>query len=562
MGVAGGDETTPLLLPQEDDVRSDSRTERERGRSVSSAFSALACTSVAKPLDNYYTSSVIRIFLFPALGGFLYGYDIGGTSALVSLLQSSIYSGVSWHNAVADSSVLQGSITSSSILGAIFGSLLCFKFERALGRRGELLLAAVLYLVGAIVQAISGTSGWPGGLAIATLLIGRVVYGVGAGFAMHGAPAYIGEMSPPSIRGMLVGLKEALIVLGILVGYTVGYLNEETVGGWRSIPLFAIGPAVVLFIGMFLMPSSSRWLVLKGRIEEARKSILFVFPLDADMILTDIQQAVSRFGDAHVTLSALWRPTSKHAMIAGVGLVILQQITGQPSVLYYADTIFTDAGLSSLASVLTGTFKLLLTLVTVSVVDRHGRKVLLFLGITLMLGALLVLAVAFAFPYVSQDDCEQNFDETSCVDYSSQCQFASGCVCSSSSAVCECCSIDPGINVQEGFILAAMFVYIGGYQVGFGPLGWLIISEIFPLELRGKAISVAVVANFSSNLLVTFLFPVEIDFIGASATFFIFAVITVYALYFVSTRLPETKGLSLEEIERMFQAIGGGTRSQ
>ncbi|CAN0291372.1 unnamed protein product [Ectocarpus sp. 12 AP-2014] len=240
------------------------------------------------------------------------------------------------------------------------------------------------------------------------------------------------------------------------------------------------------------------------------------------------------------------------------------QVTGQPSVLYYADTIFEDVGLDSSASVLVAAFKLVATLCAVFTVDKHGRVKLLNIGCILMLFALIALAIAFMFDYVSEDDCNDYTTDSTCSAYSDKCEWDTSCTCdstststssTSSSSGCTCCGV-AGLDTQKACILAAMFVYIGGYQVGFGPVVWLIISEIFPLDVRGKAISVAVVANFGFNLLVTFIFPTMLEDLGSSWTFAIFAVIDAYSLYFIKTRVPETKGLSLEQIEALFLRRG------
>mmetsp|Transcript_10113 Transcript_10113/g.13238 ORF Transcript_10113/g.13238 Transcript_10113/m.13238 type:complete len:206 (+) Transcript_10113:1101-1718(+) len=180
---------------------------------------------------------------------------------------------------------------------------------------------------------------------------------------------------------------------------------------------------------------------------------------------------------------------------------------------------------------------------------HRAEKKLLYIGVSMMLVALIVLGIAFAFPYSSTDDCNSITLEDECSD---QCSWTSSCVCdSSSSDDCTCCGVG-SFNFQKGSILAAMFLYIGGYQVGFGPIAWLLISEVFPLELRGKAISIAVVINFFTMTLMTFEFPIEIEYLGTSITFLIFAAIDAYALYFIFKNVPETKGLSLEQIEQFF----------
>eukprot|EP00612_Vaucheria_litorea_P003536 CAMPEP_0171461060 /NCGR_PEP_ID=MMETSP0945-20130129/5666_1 /TAXON_ID=109269 /ORGANISM="Vaucheria litorea, Strain CCMP2940" /LENGTH=482 /DNA_ID=CAMNT_0011987345 /DNA_START=202 /DNA_END=1650 /DNA_ORIENTATION=- len=476
-------------------------------------------------------------------------------------LISSSLSGNSWNQTLKSSSILQGTITSGAVFGAMIGSLMCFELERKLGRRVELMVSAFLYGFGAIIEWASGMSTFMAGVAIPILLVGRIVYGMGAGFAMHGAPAYISEMSPPSIRGILVGMKEVFIVLGILVGYVAGFFFENTEGGWRSVYSLALVPAIFQFTGMWFMPSSTRWLMLVGRRSEAFKSLTYVNPVALESTLDEIQLTLAGVSDNEGGgIFELWSSNCRPALICGVGIVLLQQFTGQPSVLYYADTIFADVGLSSIASILTGSFKLCATLYAVFNADKRGRKSMLKVGCWLMLIALVLLTVAFMSDYVSAEECNMFTTEDMCTAFSSQCAFESGCSCSSVSIYdCTCCDV-VGINIQKASILAAMFLYIGGYQVGFGPMGWLIISEIFPLELRGKAISIAVVANFASNLLVTFIFPIEMELIGVSLTFLVFALIDIYALYFISKKVPETKGLSLEQIEKLFQRIAYGER--
>lgn len=235
--------------------------------------------------------------------------------------------------------------------------------------------------------------------------------------------------------------------------------------------------------------------------------------------------------------------------------MVLQQITGQPSVLYYAVSLFDDVGLSKMSSIAISLFKLVATLIATFTVDQYGRKLLLYIGCSLMTFALLVLTGAFMFPYAGSAECAEYSTSSGCNEF---CEWnVNACVeetCIDSGFMdseCSCCNTT-GINTQKSVILIALFVYIGGYQVGFGPISWLIISEIFPLEVRGKAVSIAVVCNFFFNFVMTLIFPEELDLLGASATFLIYAVILVAGIYFIFRYVPETKGLTLEEIEDFF----------
>jgi len=210
-------------------------------------------------------------------------------------------------------------------------------------------------------------------------------------------------------------------------------------------------------------------------------------------------------------------------LIAGTGLVLLQQVTGQPSILSYTQPIFNDAGLASYSSVLVGVFKFFATMFSVVFVDKYGRRKLLFIGCSLMLVALITLSINFLFTDDSDDSTDDDTDTKKTVGF------------------------------QQITTLIAMFVYIGGYQVGFGPIAWLMISECFPLEIRGAAVAFAVQTNFLSNSVVQFTVPVLQDKIGNFAMFSIFSVLCAYSILFVKQYVPETKGLSLEEIEKFFE---------
>ena len=225
--------------------------------------------------------------------------------------------------------------------------------------------------------------------------------------------------------------------------------------------------------------------------------------------------------DGSAGLRGIFTAANRRALVAGLGLVTLQQVTGQPSILYYASSIFDDAGMAAYAAVLTGSFKLVMTLLSVVVVDKYGRRWLLLVGVSIMLFALAVMVGAF--------------------------WGNSG---------------DGGLNGRTVAIILGMFLYIGGYQVSFGPISWLLISEIFPLDVRDQAISVAVFTNFAWNVLVSFLYPVIVDgFASAfgehyklSAAFSIFFVLTAYSLHFIKKHVPETKGMTLEQIDAFLKS--------
>ncbi|KAL1361788.1 hypothetical protein HN51_010114 [Arachis hypogaea] len=463
--------------------------------------------------EEFSWSSVVFPFLFPALGGLLFGYDIGATSGATISLQSPELSGIAWFNL---SAIQLGLVVSGSLYGALLGSLLAYAVADFLGRKRQLIVAALLYVLGGSITAYAPE--------LNVLLAGRLLYGLGIGLAMHGAPLYIAETCPSQIRGTLVSLKELFIVLGILLGYFVGSFEINAVGGWRFMYGFSAPIAVLMGLGMLSLPPSPRWLLLravqgKGSFQDLKeKAILSLSKLrgrppgdkeSEKQIEESLVSLKSAYADQESEGSFLevFQGANLKAFIIGGGLVLFQQITGQPSVLYYAGPILQSAGFSAAAdatkvSVVIGLFKLLMTWIAVLKVDDLGRRPLLIGGVT---GIALSLALLSAYY-----------------------KFLGGF---------------PLIAV------AALLLYVGSYQVSFGPISWLMVSEIFPLRTRGRGISLAVLTNFASNAVVTFAFSPLKELLGAENLFLLFGAIALLSLIFVISSVPETKGLSLEDIE-------------
>ncbi|XP_059626566.1 D-xylose-proton symporter-like 3, chloroplastic [Cornus florida] len=457
-------------------------------------------------------SSVILPFVFPALGGLLFGYDIGATSSATLSLQSPELSGTTWFNL---SAVQLGLVVSGSLYGALLGSLLVYPIADFLGRRRELITGALLYMLGGLITAYA-----PG---LGVLLLGRLLYGLGIGLAMHGAPLYIAETCPSQIRGTLISLKELFIVLGILLGYFVGNFQINAVGGWRYMFGLSAPIALLMGLGMWGLPPSPRWLLLrgvqgKGSLQEYKEKAVFALSKLRGRFAGD-KVSERQIEDTLVSLKSAYTDESEgsflevfqgpalKAFTIGGGLVLFQQITGQPSVLYYAGPILQTAGFSAASdatrvSVVIGVFKFLMTSIAVLKVDDLGRRPLLIGGVSGIALSLFLLSAYYKF--------------------------------------------------LGGFPLvavAALLLYVGCYQISFGPISWLMVSEIFPLRTRGKGISLAVLTNFGSNAIVTFAFSPLKALLGADNLFLLFGVVALVSLVFVVFVVPETKGLSLEEIE-------------
>lgn len=496
---------------------------------------AAANEGASVAVAQFKASNVLLIFVVPALGGLLFGYDIGATAFVIQQLQSPEYSGVPWYTAIASSPFLIGLIVAMAAIGAFVSSNVVFSLNDAIGRRHELRVGATLYIAGAAIASISGSriiNGMFGStVAITLLILGRFIYGCGIGFSMHGAPTYIAEMSPSSIRGTLISLKEAAIVLGILCGYALGYALGKIVGGWMYQYAASIPIAAIIILLSLYIPESARWLVLKET--DARDALSFVF-VSSDDVQNALDEMIQQHKDAvnaqELALQSgqpdsIFAPSRRAPLIAGVGLIVLQQVTGQPSVLSYSTVVFESVNLGGLASVIVAVFKLFATLSAAITVEKYGRKLLLYVGCSLMLVALITLVVSLW----NQESMEMAMKGNS------------------------------HVKLRQIATLVAMFTYIGGYQVGFGPISWLMIGEVFPLSVRGQAVAFSVQVNFGLNFVVQLVIPLLTRSFGLSLTFLLFAGFTAYSLFFVHRYVPETKGLTLEEIEKQFET---STRSE
>ena len=477
------------------------------------SLSAPSTTSAS----TLFTPAVLFFFLFPAIGGLLFGYDIGATSGALLSMTSPTLSGTSWYDLSTSS---QGLVVSLSLFGALSGSALALVFGDAMGRRKELILGGALYCAGAgLVYAAPQLS---------IVMLGRLLYGVGIGFSMHAAPAYIAETSPPSVRGVLISMKEGFIVGGILLGYLVSYLVIDSVGGWRSIYGVGVPLSVLLMAGMAWLPESPRWLALKGRKDDAVACLMRMDAGGVDEADTGLRRKetleaevdgmmLSTSGDDQLPFWIVFTdPKYRPALTVGLSLMLFQQITGQPSVLYYAAKIFQDAGFTSSSSatgisVVLGLFKLVMTGVAIATVDSWGRRPLLLWGVSGIVVALVALATI-------------------------------------QSSLLLPASAPLAINLN----VVALLLYVGAYQVSFGPISWLLCGEVFPLSVRGSALALATITNFASNFLVSLCIPTLQESLGQAGLYVLFAGIAVGALAVINATVPETKGKSLEEIERIW----------
>jgi sugar porter (SP) family MFS transporter len=441
----------------------------------------------AKAADG--TRFVYLATAISALGGMLFGYDIGVISGAILFIRKDF----------ALSSSMEEIVVSSVLLGSLAGAAAGGMLADRLGRRKLLTITAVVFGLGAIGAALA-----PGTVL---LVAARVVAGAAIGIASFVTPLYISEIAPVDIRGKLVSVNQVALTSGIVISYLIDYAFAGS-QAWRWMFAMAVIPAAAFGVGLIFIPDSPRWLAGRGHLDQARTVLRRIRPPEkVETELNDIQHSVAQ---QKGNWSELLSPLLRSAMIVGVGLAIAQQITGINTVIYYAPTIFKFAGLSSasvaiLASVGVGVVNLVLTVVAMQLIDRVGRRPLLLVSLAGMALSLFVLGLAFSLRQLSG---------------------------------------------SLGWIaVSSLMVYVGCFAVGLGPVFWLILSEIYPLRIRGRAMSVGTAANWSANLIVALSFLTLTEVVGKAATFWLYAAVSIGAWFFAFLLVPETKGKTLEEIE-------------
>ncbi|WP_059105780.1 sugar porter family MFS transporter [Shouchella shacheensis] len=460
-------------------------------------------------MQNHKHSYIISVALVASLGGLLFGYDtavIAGAEQSVQLyLVDSLGLG----------SLVHGLTVSSALVGCIIGALFSGFLSNNIGRRNTLIIAAILFAVSAVGSAYPEmfffTAGEPTLSLLITFNLYRILGGIGVGLASAIAPIYISEMSPQHIRGRLVVLYNMAVVFGQTVVYIVNWLialdrpsawiNEI---GWRYMFASELIPAVLFFLLLFFIPETPRYLAIKNDETKAFKVLekLHGSKQIATKTLEDIKYTL-RIQDEKFNIFYY----GKKVLIVGIMIAVLQQFIGINIILYYAPRIFESLGAgqsaSMLQTVLVGVIGVTVSLMAIRLVDRSGRKFLLLLGSAGC--AICLLAVAMLF-------------------------FA-------------------GIYGISTLIFILGFVAI--FQMTWGPVAWVMLSEMFPNKIRGQAISIALTLHWGANLTASSTFPPLNEAFGAG-TFLIYGTISVLAFFFIWKFVPETKNKSLEELEKIW----------
>jgi MFS transporter, SP family, arabinose:H+ symporter len=453
-------------------------------------------------------SYLALISFIAALGGFLFGFDTAVVSGTLVYLEVQFEL----------TSFMVGVVVSSALVGCMVGALFAGALSDRFGRKAMLIVSAVLFVVGALGTAVPST--------VTLLILARWIGGVGVGVASMLAPMYLSEVSPPHVRGRLIALYQLAITIGIVVAYCSNFflqwlsthtLSEMSAGPWRWMlvdevwrGMFAAGviPAMVFLLLLLIVPETPRWLAKQDRVDEARAVLSrIVGQKEADRELSEIQQALGQEG---ASILQLFQPGLRVALVIGILLPFFSQVSGINAIVYYGTRIFRDTGWEMSESLggqaFLGFVNMIFTFVAVAVVDRFGRKPLLYIGITGLVLSLAAVATLSA------------------------------------------------LGLTQWQLVVVLMLYMICFAFSLGPVPWIIIAEIFPTRIRGRAMSVGTFTIWCTNTVVMLMFPLLRDrILGLAGTFALFAILVAPALLLTWWLIPETKGRSLEEIERSWQ---------
>ena len=467
---------------------------------------------------KYSKNFVIVIASIAATGGLLFGFDTGVISGAIPFLQD--------YFVLTDSQV--ENITALGLIGAVVGALFTGRITDYLGRKKVILASAFVFATGAVWTGLAPT--------VTQLMISRFYLGLAIGVSSFAVPLYISEISPTKIRGTLVSMFQLLITVGILAAYLSdnAFADNNNLECWRPMLWVGVIPAVVLFVGMFFLPETPRWLMSKGREEEGEAVLRRI----EDPSMIEDSMAAMRRDMAIDADQAGWKeifkPWLRNALIIAAGIMFFQQFVGINTVIYYSPKIFLAAGFEGAeaaiaASVIVGVVNVLFTIVSLFIIDKLGRRKLYFIGVTGIFFALVCMGLGFMLP-----------------------------------------------GAGKWFLVISMLVYIAFFAISLGPLGWVLITEVFPTRVRGLGSSIGSLSNWGFNTLVVWTFYKMASAIGnakevvvpegkdlsevcpscVGGVFWIFAAVALIGLVWGYFYVPETKGVSLEKIEEHWRNGG------
>ena len=438
------------------------------------------------------------IYFFGAFGGILFGYDIGVMTGALPFLRED------WN---INSGFIIGLITSSVMLGAIFGGILAGKLSDTLGRRKMILISAIIFVIGSVLSGIAPHDG------SYFLIISRVILGLAVGAASALVPAYMSEMAPAKYRGQLSGMNQTMIVSGMLLSYIVDYFLRglPVEMGWRLMLGAAAVPAIILFWGVLKLPESPRFLIKNHKFKEAKMVLSNLRNnQNVDKEFEEINKTIQIESKNKVnqSLATLFSGKYKYLVIAGLGVAAFQQFQGANAIFYYIPLIVEQATGSSASTalmwpIIQGVILVLGSLLFIWIADKFNRRTLLMLGGTVMGLSFILPAIIHLFLP----------------------------------------------NANPILIVVFLSIYVAFYSFTWAPLTWVIVGEIFPLAIRGFASGTASSLNWIGSFLVGLLFPIMTVYFPQQIVFAIFGIICILGVLFVKKFVPESRGRTLEEIE-------------
>ena len=428
-----------------------------------------------------------------SLGGLLSGFDTGVISGALLFINDT------WPL----SSLEKGWVVSSALVGAVLGAAANGVLADVYGRKKVIIATAIIFAIGSILCGFATSVNW--------LIAGRMILGLAIGMVNFVVPLYLSEISPQKVRGMLVSLYQLAITAGILFSYLINRVFALSEYNWRWMLGSGLIPAVILLIGICFLGDTPRWLISKKREKEAKAIFQKIEPEgNADEHIAEIKSTIAKTERSknHAVTFQSWMLMP---IIVGIGMMFMQICTGINTIIYYTATIFQAAGFTDTlgalyATIGVGVVNFVMTFVAIFFTDKLGRKPLLYAGLLGVTISLFVLGGSFYLTDILGDKL-------------------------------------------KWIAVGSVVFYIACFAFSLGPIGWIIISEIMPLKIRGLAMSICTMANFGFNFLVALTFPVLLEHIGEAYTFWIFGFVGIFSLWFTFFYIPETKGHSLEQIE-------------
>ncbi len=431
-----------------------------------------------------------------ATGGLLFGFDTGVINVALPSLRLQF----------ALSPSQESLVVSAVLFGAMFGPLVSGTLSDKLGRKKINIIAALVFLLGSILTAMA--------ISVSFLIIGRLFLGLAIGIVSGTVPLYLAELAPKEKRGRLVTFFQLAITIGILMSYVVGYFFEGSQDAWRLMFWAGFVPALLLFLGMLFVPESPRWLIAKGKDAEALEVLNKLRPRDvAENEFKETKKLLEEEQTSDTNWKELFSKRLRIPLMIGIGIFGIQQFSGINAIIYFSTDIFKELFSSSeatLATVGVGIVNTFATILGMQFLDRWGRRPLLFTGLIGTAVCLAIVGLAFLF--------KENLPE----------------------------------SIRQTMLVGGIYTYIIFFAISLGPLGWLLISEIYPLKIRGFASSMGSFNHWFFDLLVTFSFPLlRATSLGQNGGIFgIYMTVVLLGLFFARFVVFETKGLSLEDIEK------------